>query len=388
MSDPTTNDLLRCALPEPDPTRARALHKPFRQNAVLSALTIARSKPRFASPELSRFFRKNRSIGSRDRKAVQGAVMDIIRHEHLLIRAGARGDEGLLQKWIDVLEGDRLDTLEHGRPAEDYATALSLGYRIAREWLDTLGPEEAAQWGRLQATRAPTVIRANRLLCTRSDLQARLETERVSSQPHPHAPDALVIENRLPFAKLASFKDGWFEVQDSASQRFVDALPLTPGQTVLDLCAGAGGKSLALAARGARVRAWDIRDKALDELEKRAARARAPVTIGPPRPASVVVVDAPCSGTGRLRREPALRWKLEQDALLPDQAALVAEAADLVEPGGLLAYATCSLLDSENRPPLPSAKAAEFELIEHQVLWPHRDASDGFGWTFWRHVAS
>ena len=387
MSVPTAIDLLRCALPEPDSTRARALQKPFRQNAVLSALTIARSNPRFASPELSRFFRKNRSIGSRDRKAVQGAVFDIIRHEHILIRAGARGDEDLLQKWMDVLEGDRLDHLEPGRPAEDYATALSLGYRVAREWLETLGPAEAAAWGRLQATRAPTVLRANRLLCTRDTLRTRLEEERVAVHPHPHAPDALVVENRIPFARLKSFKEGWFEVQDSSSQRFVDALPLTPGATVLDLCAGAGGKSLALAARGARVRAWDIRDQALDELEKRAKRAQAPITIGPPRPASVVLVDAPCSGTGRLRREPALRWKLEQDALLHDQAELIAEAVELVEPGGLLAYATCSLLQSENHPPLPAEKASEFELVEHQMLWPHRDASDGFGWKLWRHVA-
>ncbi len=388
MSDSASPDLLRCALPPADPTRARALHKPFRQNAVLSALTIARSNPRFATPELSRFFRKNRSIGSRDRKAVHGAVLDIIRHEHLLIRAGARGDEALLKRWMDVLEGDRLEHLEPGRPAEDYATALSLGFRISREWLEVLGPEGAAEWGQLQATRAPTVIRANRLLCTRDDLRTRLETERVSAQPHPEAPDALVIENRLPFANLDSFKDGWFEVQDSSSQRFVDAIPLEPGQRVLDLCAGGGGKSLALAARGGRVRAWDIRDKALDELEKRAARARAPVTIGPPRPAPIVVVDAPCSGTGRLRREPALRWKLEQDALLADQEDLVAEAADLVEAGGILAYATCSLLASENSPPLPPQHAELFELIDERMLWPHQAACDGFGWKIWRHVGA
>ncbi len=384
MSDLPAVDLLRCALPEPDSARARALAKPFRQQAVLAALSIARSSPRYATPELARFFRKNRSIGSRDRKAVQGAVLDIIRHENLLFRAGARSDDDLLKRWIDVLDGDRLDHLEAGDPTEDYATALSLGYRIAREWLEVLGPQEAAAWGLLQTTRAPTVVRANRLLCSRDDLQARLHDEGVSTVAHPDAADALEVENRLAFTKLASFRDGWFEVQDSSSQRFVDAIPLEPGQRVLDLCAGAGGKSLALAARGARVRAWDIRDDALDELAKRAERAKAPVSIGPPAPAPVVVVDAPCSGTGRLRREPALRWKLEQDALLPEQAELVAEAVELVEPGGILAYATCSLLASENTPPLPSESADAFELIDAQMLWPHRDRSDGFGWRIWR----
>jgi len=384
MSSEAVPDLLRSALPEPDDARARALAKPFRQHAVLKALSTARSNPRFATPELSRYFRKNRSLGSRDRKAVQAAVYDIIRHEHLLIRAGARGDTELLERWIAVLEGDRLEGLTAGDPAEDFATALSLGFRIAREWLDTLGAAEAAQFAQTQASRAPTVIRANRLLCTRDALRTRLQEESVSTLTSPHAPDALIVENRLPFTRLESFKEGWFEVQDTSSQRFVDAIPLEPGQRVLDLCAGAGGKSLALAARGARVRAWDIRDNVLDELVKRADRASASISIGPPRPAPVVIVDAPCSGTGRLRREPALRWRLEQDAHLPDQWDLVAAAAELVEPGGILAYATCSLLKSENEPPLPEALTAEFELTEEQMLWPHRDQSDGFGWRIWR----
>jgi 16S rRNA (cytosine967-C5)-methyltransferase len=384
MSSEAKLDLLRSALPEPDDARARALAKPFRQQAVLKALATARANPRFATPELSRYFRKNRSLGSRDRKAVQAAVYDIIRHEHLLIRAGARGDADLLQRWLAVLEGDRLPDLTGGDPAEDFATALSLGFRIAREWLDTLGPEEAAQLAQAQATRAPTVIRANRLLCTRDSLRTRLQEESVSTLTSPHAPDALIVENRLPFTRLDSFREGWFEVQDTSSQRFVEAIPLEPGQRVLDLCAGAGGKSLALAALGARVRAWDIRDSVLDELVKRADRASASISVGPPRPAPVVVVDAPCSGTGRLRREPALRWRLEQDAHLPDQWDLVAGAAELVEPGGILAYATCSMLKSENDPPLPEALNDEFELVDHQMLWPHRDHCDGFGWRIWR----
>ena len=384
MSQPPPIDLLRSALPEPDAARARALAKPFRQAAVLDALRVARTQPKFATPALSRFFRQKKSLGARDRRAVQGAVFDIIRHESLLFVSGAHSDAKMLDRWMAVLEGDRLSKLEPTSPAEDLAIALSLGYRVAREWLEVLGPSSAAKLARVQATRAPTVVRANRLKCTREELQERLVAEGIPSEPHPHAVNALVLGKRAAFHTLKSFKDGWFEVQDASSQRFVDAIPLEAGQTVLDLCAGAGGKSLALAARGASVRAWDIRDSALDELEKRAHRAGAKIRIAPPQPADIVVVDAPCSGTGRLRREPALRWKLEQDALLPLQAELVATGAALVKPKGLLAYATCSLLKAENQPPLPDALADEFELVDERMLWPHIDDGDGFGWRIWR----
>lgn len=384
MTSEPSIDLLRAALPEPDIDRARALSKPFRQAAVLDALRVARTDARFATPALSRFFRRKKSLGARDRRAVQGAVFDIIRHESILFVSGAHNDAKMLDKWMAVLEGDRLDKVKSATPAEDLAIALSLGYRVAREWLDVLGPSSAAELARVQATRAPTMVRANRLKCTRDRLQDRLMTEGIPSTPHPHAVDALVLTKRTAFHTLESFQEGWFEVQDASSQRFVDAIPLEPGQTVLDLCAGAGGKSLALAARGAKVRAWDIRDSALNELEKRAHRAGALVRIAPPQDADIVVVDAPCSGTGRLRREPALRWKIEQDALLPLQAELVATGAALVKPKGLLAYATCSLLKAENQPPLPDSLADSFELIDENLLWPHLDEGDGFGWRIWR----
>ncbi len=118
---------------------------------------------------------------------------------------------------------------------------------------------------------------------------------------------------------------------------------------MIDLCAGAGGKALALAAKGARVRAWDERSEALAELERRAARAGADIEITPePGTADVVLVDAPCSGTGRLRRNPALRWGLEAGAFVDVQRQLLRAARGCVAPGGRLVYATCSLLRAEN----------------------------------------
>ena len=154
------------------------------------------------------------------------------------------------------------------------------------------------------------------------------------------------------------------------------ALPVTASTTVMDLCAGAGGKSLALAARGARVRATDVRSKALDELKKRARRAGASIAIEQPSPADLVLVDAPCSGSGRLRRNPAIRWGLTDQAHRRTQAELLVAATDFVGPGGILVYATCSLLSRENDHPTP----AGFTITESRTLWPHTDNSDGFYW--------
>lgn len=381
---PVAPDLLRCALPAPHPERVAGIRKPFRWHTILEGLAAARRDPAYAGPTLSKWFRSQRRIGSRDRKVVQGAIYSIIRHELLFLRAGARSDADHLELLCQVLEGGRLEGVASTSPVEDYATALSLGYRIAAEWLEELGAEEAAQWGRVQAERAPVTVRANRLRCTRAELRERLAHEGVESTENRLCEDALDLDKRVNLPGMAAFKEGWLEVQDASSQAFVAALPLEPDQTVFDFCAGAGGKSLALAARGARVFADDVRTKALRELARRAERAGAPVLISTPDDrVDLVVVDAPCSGTGRLRREPTLRWGLEQDRLLPLQASIVEDAATWVRPGGHLAYATCSLLRRENTPTLPEEMAG-WELIDAQTLWPHRTGADGFGWRVWR----
>jgi 16S rRNA (cytosine967-C5)-methyltransferase len=380
-------DLLRCALPtEPDERLAAVADKPFLRDAALEALAAARKKPSWATPTLARFFRRTRRLGSRDRKLVQDAVLGVIRHESFLLRAGLFGDEALLAGWGRLQRGDRFDAVAAGEPAEDYAAALSLGYRIARDWLEVLGPVEAAALARAVNARAEINLRANRLRCDRDGLAARLADEGVATRPHPRAPDGLVVEGRGNLTALASFREGWFEVQDASSQLLCAAIPVAPGQRIVDVCAGAGGKSLALAARGARVEAWDVREQALDELERRAARAGADVRIVEPSTAPVVLVDAPCSGTGRLRRDPALRWGLEQGRHLDAQAELVAAAAGLVEPGGLLVYATCSLLAEENAHAPPSDDGP-WSLVEARELWPHRDGTDGFAWRMWRREA-
>ena len=383
---PADVDLLRCALPaEPDPDFARRAGKPFLRAAAVEALGAAREDPAWATPVLARWFRKARRLGSRDRKLVQAAVYGVIRHEHLLTRSGARDLDALVEGWLALCAGDRFEHIEASTPAEDYATALSLGFNIAREWLERLGPAEAAKLGAAMQGRAPVTVRANRLKCTRAALRERLAEEGVPATPAEHGPDALHIEGRHNLEKLASFHEGWFELQDESSQLFCEAIPLEPGDRVIDLCAGAGGKSLALAARGASVEAWDIRERALEELEHRAWRAGADVTVMEPSPAAVVVVDAPCSGIGRLRRDPALRMGLRPHQHDQTQQELLDAAATLVEPGGVLAYATCSLLAHENERTPRGIES--LELVDERVLWPHQGGTDGFGWRVWRRGA-
>ena len=373
-------DLLRCALPDPDPTGI--LDRPFLQEAAARALDAAREQPYSAGAALSRWFRQDRRLGGKTRRKVSEAVYGIIRHEAILRRAGADTDAELVDGFSAVLSGDRLTQLDSEGPVADYATALSLPQSIAGEWLDRLGEDDAAALAAALAGRAPTVLRANATRTTASALVKELAQEGVSSKEGAF-PGSVVLTQRANLVGLKAFRAGLFEVQDEASQRLCAALPLHTGQSVVDLCAGAGGKSLALAARGGKVTAADVRPRALAELRKRAKRAGVKIRIGPPRAADVVLIDAPCSGTGRLRREPALRWRLEDLDLtetLALQQRLLQQGAGLVRPGGVLVYATCSLLSAENNHAAPPG----FVRDSTHTLWPHTDHTDGFHWTIWR----
>jgi 16S rRNA (cytosine967-C5)-methyltransferase len=372
-------DLLRCTLPDPQPALAERLRSGFLVDAALGALAAGRRDRRAAGKAIARWFRQDRRLGAKDRPVAAEATYAAIRYENLLVRAGARNDRDLVEGVRRLHEGDRLDALPSLSPAEDYASALSLDHAIAREWLDVHGEDGAAELGKALSLRAPTIVRANRLRCTRASLAARLDEEGVHSHPAANTPDALVLDTRANLVGLASFRDGWFELQDESSQRLIDAIDPAPGTEVIDLCAGSGGKSLALAARGARVRAWDTREDMLDELAKRAARAGAEIEITPELgTAPIVLVDAPCSGTGRLRRDPALRWGLEAGAYVEVQRQLLQEGSERVTPGGRLFYATCSLLRAENEHTLDGR-----EPIRKTTLWPHLHGTDGFHWAEW-----
>ena len=377
-------DILRCALPvEPDLELSEKARRPWLVNQCLQGLAEARKDPAFATPNLARWFRKNRSLGSKDRRVVAEMIHGIIRHEAFLLRAGARGPEDLAELWTQLMAGERFESMVAASPPEDFATALNIPAPAADEWLRVLGREAAAAFAQSLGVRPAMQIRTNILKADRNGLAKTLKKEGVETQRLAGTAHGLTVVGRANLLATQAFQNGLFEVQDVSSQRFCEHLPIECGVRVLDLCAGAGGKSLALAARGAHVIATDIREKALRELEKRAERAGAKILLEQPSAADIVLIDAPCSGSGRLRRNPALRWGLTDHTHLEVQRQLLKEATEWVTPGGLLVYATCSLFERENQHPTPEG----WSIVDEQILWPHIDHSDGFYWrTLRRHT--
>ena len=239
------------------------------------------------------------------------------------------------------------------------------------------------------ATPGPVCLRANRLVNARGELAEALRAENIQTRPAVKAPDALITET--PQANLfgsAAWRAGRFEVQDEGSQLLGQLTGAEPGETVLDLCAGAGGKSLQLAAQGARVLAYDVDAEKLTRLRARARRAQASENIEiveHPRAADRVLVDAPCSELGALRRGPDLRWRLQPDATLPrTQRALLETAAPLARKR--LVYATCTIARAENEAVAASFEAAHPEFRRAAPFWrtlPHVDGTDGFFAAIW-----
>jgi 16S rRNA (cytosine967-C5)-methyltransferase len=240
------------------------------------------------------------------------------------------------------------------------------------------------------AVPGPVCLRANRLLCTRDDLAARLAQEGISTAPAPRAPDALHVTSPRPnLFGAQAWREGLFEPQDEGSQLLALLVGAEPGETILDLCAGAGGKSLLLAARRAHVLAYDVHRERLDRLRTRAARARAEAYIeivDRPREADRVLVDAPCSELGILRRGPDARWRIDP-ALLRSLPAVQRELLEVAAPLARkrLVYGTCTINRAENEEVAARFERdhPELQRVETFRSLPHIEGTDGFFAAVW-----
>lgn len=266
------------------------------------------------------------------------------------------------------------------------------------DWLDAVGEAELGEaWDRELAAlnqRAAVYLRVNTLKTSREAAITWLAAAGVVVEAVPGLPDALVLAPGKILPKPLR-TDGRVEIQDAGSQWIAPMLDPQPGERVIDACSGAGGKSLHLAAlmqNDGRVFAMDVDARKLGELERRAKRAGAtcvkPKPITPttaPEFAGVgdrLLIDAPCSGLGTLRRQPDLKWRLKPaqlDRVRGIQRELLENYPVMLKPGGRLVYATCSILPSENRQAVDGLLAGGgFELLEERTVSPAGDGFDGF----------
>jgi 16S rRNA (cytosine967-C5)-methyltransferase len=351
-----------------------------------------------AEKALTNWGRASRFAGSGDRAAVRDIVYDALRQRRSAAAlSGGLTGRGLVLGLARAAGQAALFSGEgHAPPppgpeeagrVPTAAEALDLPDWLIPELRRSLGPALAEVAAALRQ-RAPVFLRVNLGKTDRAGAVAALAAEGITAVAHPLAATALeVTENARKLQTARAYAEGLVELQDAASQAVVEALPLADGMAVLDLCAGGGGKTLAMAAR-ARLRlvAHDIAPRRMADLPVRAARAGVRVTLTErpedAGPFDLVLVDAPCSGSGSWRRDPEGKWALTAERLawlIAEQAAILRRAAGLVAPGGVLAYVTCSLLEDENAGQVRAflAEAPGWQSRGERVLTPVT-GGDGF----------
>ncbi len=364
------------------------------------------------------YFRTRRYAGSGDRAAVRERVYRVLRSlASIRWRLGqVGGDAGLARHWVlaDMVQHDddavalMSGTGHDLAPPDEEETRLADALKDALDtdppWTathnlpDWLGPYFERRFGDRAADEAAALnrpaaldVRVNGLRGDRDAAMERLKGEGINSEPIDGLALGLRLADRVNLMASRTFRDGWLEPQDAGSQALAAAVEATPGQTVVDLCAGAGGKTLALAVAMAgqgTLIASDLSPRRLARMTPRLARAGVEfVDIRPGKVENVkadrVFVDAPCSGTGTWRRKAYARWQLDKETLarrVETQGQLLEEAAALVKPGGRLIYATCSVLREENEDQIERflADHAGFVRVREDLIKsPAADGCDG-----------
>ncbi|GKY89800.1 RsmB/NOP family class I SAM-dependent RNA methyltransferase [Sinisalibacter aestuarii] len=352
---------------------------------------------------LTSWARSHRFAGSTDRAAIRDLVYDAIRcrRSYAALGGGESGRALMIgaeraagRDPAEIFTGEGYAPAAFGpgdappRPDLSEEERLDCPDWLAPQLRASLGADFAPVMEALRH-RAPVFLRVNLARIDRDEAIGTLAQEGITARPHPLSPSALeVTEGARRIQQGAAYASGLVELQDAASQAVVDALAISPGDRVLDYCAGGGGKSLALAAQGAEVSAHDIDPRRMSDLPGRAARAGVTVGLLPtdrlPGGGSfdLIFADAPCSGSGAWRRSPQGKWDLTArrlDELCAIQAGILDEIVRLSGPDTRIGYATCSVIEAEN-----GAQVAAF-LARHpgwqcslSRSFTPRDGGDGF----------
>lgn len=375
-----------------------------------------------AEPVVDRFIRSHPKWGARDRRLFAEAVYEIVRwwrwYWHLagLPEADCTKPAAITSERIWLVWGVYWFEQSSELPPFEECAALKpdevrqrqqadVPFAVCEslpDWLQQRGTAElGADWEpMLSAMNGPAdvFLRVNTLRISTEDLKQRLAQESITTETVPGLPDALRLVERKKFSNSPAFREGLFEVQDAASQHIAPFLQVESGMTVIDACAGAGGKALHLACamrNEGRLIALDVRPQPLDELQRRARRNGATIIqsrliTGPEVIASLtgsadrVLLDVPCSGLGVLRRTADAKWKMteaELRRLQRRQGEILRDYPAMVKPGGKLVYSTCSILPSENERQVReflAGRGSEWELEAELHLRPEREGYDGF----------
>jgi len=356
---------------------------------------------------LAEAFEENPRWGKRDRSFIAETVFEVARWRRVLAFLADSEETTALcvAQWVRMgFELPEWWAYRGATPAEMTSREAEVAAqpRALREsipdWLDALGESELGSAWDAELTalnqRAAIFLRVNTLKATREEIIAWLAASNIEATAVPGLPDALVLATGKSLPKAMRL-DGRLEIQDAGSQMIAPLLDPQPGERVIDACSGAGGKSLHLAAlmgNDGRVFGMDVDAKKLVELERRAKRAgascvkskaiTAATTVDFAEVADRLLIDAPCSGLGTLKRQPDLKWRLKSaqlERLRGIQAELLEKYPAMLKPGGRLVYATCSILPSENRAAVDRLlDMGGFTLLEERPMSPAASGFDGF----------
>ncbi|MHB1566654.1 MAG: RsmB/NOP family class I SAM-dependent RNA methyltransferase [Acidiferrobacter sp.] len=398
------------------------------RHASIALLTRILTTRAAADTLMGAFFRQHRSLGTRDRGRIAEITYGCLRHYRLLtVMGGDTAPTVVVATYLAALRADggptdgdveqlpRAATVTAHDPWP-WAVTASVPDWLAATLTTALGPDEARALAMAWLQPAPLDIRVNPLRADRAAVAATLQAEGHSLQPTPYSPLGLRRRLRAPLFHTNAFHGGQFEVQDEGSQLIAPLLEPRRGERIVDFCAGAGGKTLhlgALMGNSGTLYAFDTARQRLERLKTRIVRAGLDnvrvqsISSGTDQKVKRlhgkidrVLVDAPCSGTGTLRRSPDIKWRLTPeriDTLAANARAILAAAARLVRPGGRLVYATCSVLPAENEEVIRDFLVTheDFTAVDTPAilarrgivtgvpggalrLWPHHHGTDGF----------
>jgi 16S rRNA (cytosine967-C5)-methyltransferase len=385
---------------------------------VIDSLMAIFNEGAYADKMVAQALKKDKRWGSHDRKFVAETIYEIVRWKRLYTEIAEVKDPftrddiwRIFAVWA-VLRGIKLPDWKYfeATPTRkikgrfDELTKIRKFKEAIPDWIDELGLKELGKevWEKeltAQNEQAKVILRVNTLKTTKEKVRSILMDNNIETDLIKDQPDALVLKERANVFMIPAFKEGFYEVQDASSQLVAYFLDVKPGMRVVDTCAGAGGKTLHLASlmeNKGQLIAMDIYESKLKQLKIRAKRNgvfnaefrvidSTKVIKKLYDKADRVLIDAPCSGLGVLKRNPDSKWKLQPEFIeniKKVQEEVLHNYSRIVKPGGKMVYATCSILPSENQEQvqkfLKTEEGQKFKLVKDQSILAHQSGFDGF----------